>query len=151
MNGSVYRFGDPRLPLRFWEKVEARDGCWTWVAAKTSDGYGTFTVQGATYRAHRVAYETLAGEIPNGLVIDHLCRVRLCVNPAHLEPVTNRVNLMRGDTRAAEQISQTHCLRGHAFDEANTAYEGKNKRRCRACHNKRTKLAKRAAKAARVA
>lgn len=146
---TAYRFGDPRLPLRFWEKAEVDEaGCWVWVAAKTAAGYGTFTVENKTYRSHRVAYQVLAGVIPDGLVTDHLCRVRACVNPAHLDVVTHQVNLLRGETRAAEQVRRTQCPKGHAFDEANTRYQGR-KRRCRTCENHRTKMAKRLAKEAR--
>ena len=82
--------------------------------------------------AHRFAYELLIGPIPDGLQIDHLCRVPLCVNVAHLEPVTNRVNTVRGKA-GLRQRTKTHCPRGHAYDAANTRlYKGG--RYCRACH-----------------
>lgn len=100
--------GDPGGPLRpyltddsarFWAKVDKRgpDDCWLWLANKTApNGHGRFSTGGSMVMAHRFAYELLVGPIPDGLVIDHLCRVRLCVNPKHLEPVTAVENIKRG-------------------------------------------------------
>ena len=99
-----WRHGDPLAggpPIgatpegRFWAKVDRSGSCWLWLAA-TSHGYGTFQSNGKLVRAHRYAYELLVGPIPGGLVIDHLCRTTACVNPEHLEPVTQRENLLRG-------------------------------------------------------
>lgn len=93
-----------RRPLeeRFWEKVEkmAPDGCWFWLAS-TRNGYGQIGQwsKGTIDYAHRVAYEMLVGPIPAGLVLDHICRNPSCVNPAHLEPVTQAENLRRGAGR----------------------------------------------------
>ncbi len=81
---------------RFWAKVEKTDGCWLWTGAENGRGYGTFWSEGMVVRAHRWAYGHLAGPIPDGLDLDHLCRVKSCVNPDHLEPVTHRVNVRRG-------------------------------------------------------
>lgn len=125
-------FGDSRLPDRFWAKVTvAESGCWIWTGAKPgTTGYGSYMVRKGTMRgAHRVAYEALVAPIPRPLVIDHLCRVPLCVNPAHLEPVTQRENTIRGATGSA-----THCKRGHLFDDANTLRTKAGHRSCRACH-----------------
>lgn len=122
---------------RFFSKV-VRDPdteCWEWMASKQSNGYGRFGVggrDGRGLRAHRVAYELLVGPIPAGLEIDHLCRNRGCVNPAHMEPVTHHENMLRGDTLPAKEAAQTHCKRGHLFDEANT-YRRRGSRECRAC------------------
>lgn len=80
---------------RFWEKVNKTKTCWLWIACKNKAGYGSFN--GGEY-AHRFSYEELVGEIPKGLQIDHLCRVRHCVNPKHLEAVTNQVNGQRGNS-----------------------------------------------------
>ena len=83
---------------RFWEKVDKTATCWLWRASIRNHGYGRIKVNGRAEQAHRVAYELLVGPIPEGLTLDHLCRVRLCVNPAHLEPVTQKVNIRRGLT-----------------------------------------------------
>lgn len=100
-------YADPRLPARFWNKVQPlANGCWEWVAARTRDGYGRYWVNPSHVLAHRWAYEKLTGPIPTGLESDHLCRNRACVNPAHIEPVTRRENLLRGDTVAAWWLGQ---------------------------------------------
>lgn len=88
-----------RLPVRFLAKmsVDEASGCWVWTAARTSKGYGQFRIGPRPVRAHRYAYTLLVGPIPDGLQLDHLCRNRLCVNPGHLEPVTNWENTLRGE------------------------------------------------------
>ena len=127
---------------RFWSKVNRRgpDDCWNWIARHTANGgYGTIQIggrAGSFVRAHRYAYELLAGPIPAGLQIDHLCRNRLCVNPAHLEPVTQQENIARGDA-GAHYGSRTHCKWGHPFDETNTGYRKNGGRYCRACARRR--------------
>ncbi len=118
---------------RFWAKVDKTDGCWLWTAAKTRDGYGRLADTGGRWvLAHRFAYELHIGPIPNSLTLDHLCRVRHCVNPTHLEPVTNRVNALRGVGIPARNARKTHCLRGHPFDAENTRW-WRGGRRCRTC------------------
>lgn len=102
MDGIMF---DMRL---FWRHVDKTATCWNWTASTNSRGYGTWAVQQNTKLAHRVAYTALVGEIPDGLTIDHLCRNKLCVNPAHLEAVTLEENLRR----AAE--SRTPCRHGRA-------------------------------------
>lgn len=128
------------LPGRFWDKViSLADGCWQWTSSKTRDGYGTFHLDGKSRRAHRLAFMDLVGPIPDDLVLDHLCRNRACVNPAHLEPVTRLTNARRG-----QQAMATHCKSGHPFDEANTYVDPAGKRNCRACNaavKRRTKAA----------
>lgn len=117
----------PPVAERFWAKVQKTESCWLWTATRTQNGYGQFGLQGQMAYAHRVAWELTCGPIPEGLQIDHLCRVRNCVNPGHLEPVTSRVNTLRG------KAFQATCKRGHPFDEANTrSYRGG--RICRECH-----------------
>ncbi len=145
LNQSI-TFGDPRLPARFWDKVRVLDnGCWEWTAARTS-GYGSFRVGSLTdgtrrqTPAHCWAYEHLVGPIPEGLECDHLCRNRACVNSAHIEPVTHRVNLLRGDTLPAKEAKTTHCPKGHPYDEANTYHRSRGSRECRTCRNAAKRL-----------
>lgn len=118
--------------IDFWARVDADGDCWLWIGAIDGDGYGTCTVRRAKARAHRVAYELLVGPIPAGLTIDHLCRVRHCVNPDHLEPVTNRENVQRG-----ARLRGSHCKWGHRKDAANTLLQrtasGGIRRQCRTC------------------
>lgn len=139
MTGSL----SPELRTRFWSKVEKTDGCWLWTdAPNQGTGYGRLNIgQGRTRLAHRIAYELLVGPVPVGLTIDHLCRNRLCVNPAHLEPVTRGENVLRGVSKAGRSARPTHCPRGHAYDDANTYRTPVGGRQCRAC--KRLRDAKR--------
>lgn len=107
---------------RFWIKVTKTESCWLW-HRPNSLGYGRFTThKGERQRmAHRFAYEACVGPIPEGLVLDHLCRVRHCVNPAHLEPVTQRENTMRSPIApAAINATRTHCVHGHEYTRENT-------------------------------
>lgn len=119
--------------LRFWPKVQKTPECWIWTAAKNTDGYGRFLGDGRVVQAHRFAYEMLRGPIPDGLHLDHLCRVVACVNPDHLEPVTVRANLLRGNTSTARRAAQTHCIHGHEFTPENTYIKPNGCRRCREC------------------
>jgi hypothetical protein len=117
---------------RFESKIERTETCWLWHGTVTDKGYGHFWLDGRMVSAHRRSYELYVGEIPEGLTLDHLCRVRRCVNPDHLEPVSNRENVLRGASPPALQAAQEACHRGHPFDEANT-YRWRNSRQCRAC------------------
>ena len=138
--GTIF---DPRLPPRFWDKVvpEPMSGCWLWVGATNPKGYGHSSkrVDGSltTSTSHRVAYIALVGSIPDGLVLDHKCRTRCCVNPDHLEPVTGTQNTLRGISIHAANARKTHCINGHAFEGDNliTKYRanGNQRRDCRAC------------------
>lgn len=126
----------------FWSQVSKSDGCWEWRGPVSPDGYGRTTVDGVRWFTHRYAYTVQRGEIPAGLVIDHLCRNRRCCNPDHLEPVTARENILRGVGVSALNAAKTHCGRGHLLDEANVYVPPKNptQRHCRACkaiHNRK--------------
>lgn len=132
MDAPIRRAGSD--PERFWEKVQKTDSCWLWTGAKSSAGYGTFNLgdnRGYDY-AHRVAYRLLAGPIPDGLVIDHLCRVRHCCNPDHLEPVDPAENVRRG---LAPYGLRTECRHGHDIADTTNVYvqPGLTGHRCRAC------------------
>lgn len=114
-------------------RLEPSGACllWTGMVSKTT-GYGRLASMPREILAHRFAYERAHGPIPDGLTIDHLCRVRPCVNPEHMEAVTSGVNVLRGESPWAKNARKTHCVRGHAFDEANTLHL-RGQRRCRAC------------------
>lgn len=120
---------------RLWAKVNKNgpNGCWLWTGSNNGSGYGRIYVQGSFRPTHRVAYELAVGVISDGFQIDHLCRVTLCINPAHLEAVTPQVNVLRGDTVSAKRAAQTHCLRGHEFTIPNTRIDKLNRRVCREC------------------
>jgi len=106
---------------RLWSKVSitSPSRCWLWTAAIRQDGYCRFWLNGERIPAHRVTYELLIGPIPQGLTIDHLCRVRRCVNPWHMEPVTIGVNVKRGNSVSGINIRKTHCKRGHKLSGDN--------------------------------
>ena len=138
------------LEERLWPKVDKNGPlfqatpCWIWTACCGTGGYGQFSLTpiGANKRitpAHRVIYELLVNPIPNGLTLDHLCKRRNCVNPEHLEPVTLRVNILRGNGIGVQNAHRTYCKRGHALIEENmytwpktSKYRGK--RTCKLCH-----------------
>jgi hypothetical protein len=96
-------------------------------------GYGQFRTGAKWGLAHRFAYELLVGPIPAGRVLDHLCGVPACVNPAHLEAVTQRMNVLRSSNIAAERARKTHCSKGHPFDLLNTYVTSKGWRQCLEC------------------
>jgi hypothetical protein len=122
------------LADRFWSRVNKSDGCWLWTAGRRKNGYGDFTLPPKrSALAHRVAYELTNGPIPDGLHLDHLCRVRHCVNPAHLEPVTAAENKARGMSPLAINARKTHCVRGHLI----TGQVRARFRRCLQCHRDR--------------
>ena len=130
-----------RVPVaeRFESKVHKTDNCWLWVGARIPKGYGVFmdVTQNLVY-AHRFAYEFAKGEIPEGLQIDHLCRNPSCVNPDHLEVVTNRQNVMRGlapQLQRERQLSKTHCPKGHPYNDENTHVKRRGKHFERVCRN----------------
>jgi hypothetical protein len=106
---------------------EPMSGCWLWTGT-LNDGYGVVRVNRKSKKAHRVVFERARGPISAGLTLDHLCRVRSCVNPDHLEPVTNRVNCLRGESFAAKAARRTHCRHGHPL-----TWTRRGRRWCRPC------------------
>lgn len=139
------------MPERFWSKVAPcpMSGCWLWAGRCTWDGYGALEVKGRHHSAHRLAYSVLRGPIAKGMHTDHLCRVRCCVNPDHLEVVTPRVNILRGEGRAAINATRTHCPKGHPYDTENTIWRnesgrwvGRHCKACKAAYRERRRQAK---------
>lgn len=118
---------------RFWSRVDKTDTCWNWTGG-LSHGYGYTSFDGRVQGAHRVSFQLIAGRIPEGLELDHLCRNRRCVNPVHLEPVTSRVNLLRGEGMSAKNAAKTHCPQGHEYTVVNT-YLWRGNRLCAACRD----------------
>lgn len=120
---------------RFMGKVRINESteCWEWTAYLADHGYGYFWMGGKNRRAHRVAYAARNGKIATGLVIDHLCRTRHCVNPDHLEAVSPGENIRRGET-GLRNAAKTHCPRGHEYNDENTYVRKSRKSRvCRLC------------------
>lgn len=131
---------DDTTTKRFWAKVDKAgpNGCWIWTASLGSTGYGQFKANRRIWKSHRVAYVLCLGNIPNGLILDHLCRVRPCVNPWHLEVVTLNENIKRGDA-GKEESAKTHCVNGHPFTDLNIYRDPRkpHHRYCRACRRNR--------------
>jgi hypothetical protein len=128
-------YATARTPLEQTYRVD-ENGCWIWQLAVTASGYGH--VGRAAYQggAHRWVYQHLRGPIPEGMQLDHLCRVKVCVNPEHMEVVTGWENRRRGTSPIARYAAATHCVNGHPFDAANTRYAKRGnriRRQCRAC------------------
>lgn len=131
----------PRLIERFWSKTVKSPDCWGWLGSHMRSGYAQIHVQlddgrwSATV-AHRVAWEIANEPIPDGFVLDHICRNRGCVNPSHLEVTTDRVNILRGTGFSARHAIKLKCPAGHDYDEANTYIRKDAKagaRQCRTC------------------
>lgn len=116
---------------RFWNKVNKTDSCWDWTGS-TQYGYGRFSLNGRSLLAHRVSYTWLRGQIPDHLVVDHLCRNRGCVNPEHMELVTPKVNKQRQHPNNG-QASKTHCPQLHPYDAVNTYLRPGGGRGCNIC------------------
>lgn len=124
---------------RFWSRCDRSGGpsaCWPWTGARSSAGYGQIRFGGRCFLAHQVACWLVGREAPPGLIHDHTCRNRACANPAHVEFVTFRENVLRGVGATAVHARKTACIRGHAFDEKNTIQVARG-RECRACREER--------------
>jgi hypothetical protein len=141
----------PDIRLSVEERLLAKrvinsDGCWVWTGCASNGNhsatpYGYMSVDGRETVVHRIAHEVWIGPIPDGLDVDHViargCRSTLCFNPAHLEAVTPRVNVLRGIGPSAINAAKTTCNQGHPFDEANTYTRPSGKRDCRICNRRR--------------
>lgn len=156
MPRSAYTFADDVLDRLTDGSVFEEpwpDGCWVWMRGLNEKGYGRIDVSldggYASRRCHRVAYEAIVGPVPDGLVLDHLCRNRACWNPSHLEPVTSEENLARGapnklptpeaarlgrERSSAVRKARTHCKHGHEYTKENTRRDRRDGSRvCREC------------------
>ena len=139
------------IPDRFWSWVsipyDSHDNkmCWPWKGATDKRGYGRFGLdrRHSSFLAHVFAYDIVNGPIPKGLELDHLCRNHSCVNPAHLEAVTHRENIRRGDMRSNNaNIRKSNCPKGHPYEGHNVLrYSGE--RRCRICKNEQQRMLRR--------
>lgn len=124
---------------RFWSKVDKTETCWLWTGKLDRVGYGDRTIGPGHDNAHRdfphrIAYRLFVGPIPDGHEIDHLCRVRHCLRPDHLEVVTHAENMARGTWATAKT-----CRAGHPFSEENVYLDPKGRRICRACNRERNR------------
>lgn len=128
--GEALDFVEPRI-----ERIP-ETGCWIWMGGISQKGYARASYDGRDIYLHRWLYQQIYGDVGE-LTMDHLCRVRCCINPAHLEPVTNIENVLRGFGEPAKNRRKTHCKHGHPFDEENTRKqrpETKEKTRvCKTC------------------
>lgn len=126
---------------RFWVFVDKKGPvildtpCWLWTGCQDGRGYGFFSIDGRSRRAHRVSWCLANGDLTSGLVLDHLCKTKHCVNPSHLEQVTVKENTMRAEGPSAKNAVKTHCWRGHALTEENLRSDPKrpNDRSCHVC------------------
>lgn len=133
---SLYPMSEKQV-VRWWSNVVVTDGCWHWAGDINHKGYGRMYANGRSIGAHRIGYQMLRGEIPDGMEIDHLCKNRSCVCPDHLEVVTHKENVLRGDNFSAKYARRTHCDRcGLALAGDNLRIQvenGKPRRRCVNC------------------
>lgn len=144
------------LPASFWERVDflsSDHGCWLWTAAIANGGYSSFYWRKRRWTAHRLSYAEAYGPIPPGLEVDHLCRVRHCVNPSHLEAVTSRENVLRGISPAADAARRTACSHGHSLTDPENVYppvpSRPRARNCKTCARDRARAQRAAARASR--
>lgn len=115
------------LPAHIVSKIDFGPGCWLWMGATQSRGYGSLVYNAQAWLAHRFVYTRMVGDIADGMTLDHLCMVKTCVNPLHLEEVTSVENKRR------ETSARIHCLRGHPLAEANLRTNARGHRSCKTC------------------
>lgn len=113
--------------------VDPVSGCWLWQGSRNGGGYGQLKVAGTIELVHRATYKVIRGAIPDGLTLDHECRVRRCANPYHTEPVTRGENVLRGNAPPALNARKTHCMHGHLFGGSNLYTDPRGRRACRMC------------------
>ena len=120
-----------------WRLIIPTEGCWHWIGTREGKQYGRMYWKGACVTAHRLVYELERGPIPDGMVLDHLCRNHSCVNPDHLEVVTPYENAMRGISFASVNAKKSVCVRGHSLSNAvvSKGQRGRTQRVCRECAN----------------
>lgn len=116
-------------------KINEETGCWKWIGALSSGGYGDISINGRTLRAHRLSFLLHKGDLIKGLTLDHLCRNRSCVNPEHLEQVTYQENILRGEGICAINSRKTHCKNGHPLSGKNLHIRPNKGRDCKICKN----------------
>lgn len=121
--------------------IFAANGCRWWMAARSKAGYGQMGAFGIVQYTHILAYELFVGPVPEGFELDHKCRNRACWNPAHLEPVTHAVNVIRGESPYAKKKRQTHCKYGHPFAGENLVFNSDGTRDCLICRRRRWRIA----------
>ncbi len=127
-------YARPATEKRFWAKVEKTETCWLWRGCLSKYGYGHFCANGRKNTfVHRYSFTLHGGQMIDGLQIDHLCRVRNCVNPQHLELVTRRMNLLRGESPSGQNARKSHCGKGHPFSGDNLYIFPNGDRACRQC------------------
>ncbi|HEY6154661.1 MAG TPA: HNH endonuclease signature motif containing protein [Candidatus Udaeobacter sp.] len=136
---------DEQYRLQLYNKLVSRTlitatGCWYWLGGKSKAGYGQMGAFGISQYTHIVSYELFIGPVPDGLELDHKCRMPACWNPYHLEPVTHAENLLRGESPYAKKKRQTHCKYGHPFEGENLVFNADGTRDCRICRRRRWRL-----------
>lgn len=125
--------------------------CEVWGGSINEHGYGVLGINGKTKRAHVVAWEAVNGPVPDGLVLDHLCRNRACINPEHLDPVTNKINTLRGEGPTAQNYRKTHCFKGHELVGDNLLITSQGNRSCNICQREHDQAYKKRMRASQAA
>lgn len=138
----TYELSD--LPERIASKIQINPdtGCWGWRRAKHPRGYAHIWWEGKVWNGHTLTYLLLVGPVPEGTELDHTCRVTCCINPSHLEPVTHRINVLRGESPSAQHARKTHCVNNHPLPDDRIC------RPCRAADARARRLRQRQAVAA---